>query len=65
MYTYLIDGYNELSPLSDLEINFLPDLMNAIELLFVTYWNSVGNVEESEKAKRLAMWIFKEKFYLR
>jgi len=65
MYTYLIDGYNELSPLSDLEINFLPDLMNAIELLFLTYWNSVGNVEESEKAKRLAMWIFKEKFYLR
>ncbi|MCL1882875.1 MAG: phosphotransferase [Defluviitaleaceae bacterium] len=52
-----IEGYSEISPLNGEEIKSLPCFMIAIELLFVTYWNSVGNDKEHEKAKELAVWI--------
>jgi len=57
IYRNLIDGYKEISILNDEEISSLPCLMIAIELLFVTYWNSMGNDKEREKARELAIWL--------
>jgi Ser/Thr protein kinase RdoA (MazF antagonist) len=58
IYRNLLDGYNEISPLTESEIAALPDLMIAIELLFVTYWNKVGNEKQREMAKELAIWLY-------
>jgi Ser/Thr protein kinase RdoA (MazF antagonist) len=54
----LLGGYSEVSPLTEEEISILPDMMIAIELLFVTYWNSVNNDSERDKAVELAEWLF-------
>jgi len=58
IYKNLLVSYNEVSPLTEDEISILPDLMSAIELLFVTYWNSMGNDSERDKANKLAEWLF-------
>lgn len=57
VYTQLIDGYASVSPLSASELTLLPVLMVSIELLFVTYWESQGNVEQKDKALALAVWL--------
>ena len=58
VYRNLLVGYNELSKLSEREIQILPNLMIAIELLFVTYWNSENNEVERDKANELAAWLY-------
>ena len=58
IYQNLLDGYNEVSQLTADEIESLPFLMIAIELLFVTYFNSLGNDSERDDAIKLAKWLF-------
>jgi len=54
----LLAGYNKVERLSTEEIEILPVLMIAIELLFVTYWQGKGNVREQGKAICLAKWLY-------
>ncbi|MCL2855391.1 MAG: phosphotransferase [Defluviitaleaceae bacterium] len=61
IYRNLLEGYNEINRLTDDEISVLPDLMIAIELLFVTYWNGVGNNSGRDEANELAEWLFHNK----
>jgi len=62
IYRNLLDGYSEINRLTEDEISVLPDLMIAIELLFVTYWNDMGDEAEHKKANELAEWLFKMKY---
>jgi Ser/Thr protein kinase RdoA (MazF antagonist) len=57
LYRNAIRGYNEVSPLTPEETTTLPHLMIAIELLFVTYWNTANNAPERTKAAELAAWL--------
>ena len=57
MYQNVLSGYHAISPLTPEEIDALPSLMMAIELLFVTYWNQQGNADGRDKAMRLAEWL--------
>jgi Ser/Thr protein kinase RdoA (MazF antagonist) len=57
IYRNVLAGYSEVSPLSPEEIEILPFLLIAIELLFVTYWNSLENSAERDKAIELAQYL--------
>jgi Ser/Thr protein kinase RdoA (MazF antagonist) len=59
LYRNLLEGYSEINILTEDEISVLPDLMIAIELLFVTYWNGEGNDTGRIEAKELAEWLFR------
>lgn len=56
-YQALLDGYNEISPLSQEETDAIPVLVIAIELLFVTYWGD-KNLAGRDNALALAEQIF-------
>jgi len=58
IYRNLLEGYNEITCLMENEISALPDLMIAIELLFVTYWAGEGNDSGRDEANKLAEWLF-------
>jgi Ser/Thr protein kinase RdoA (MazF antagonist) len=59
LYRDVLAGYNEISALTAAEIEALPVLMVAIELLFVTFWSSKGNTKGRAEALALAEWINK------
>jgi len=59
IYRELLTGYDEVNTLTADERKALPILMIAIELLFVTYFGSMGKDEERDKANALAEWLHK------
>ena len=58
----LIQGYNEINPLSDNEISAIPAIMIVIEFLFVWYWSKQNNSNERDIALDVAMWLWCEIF---
>lgn len=59
IYRNLLTGYGEVNKLTHEETEILPFLMIVINLLFVSYMNNIGNLEERENANKLAEWIYK------
>ena len=59
LYQDLLVGYDSVNYISDDQKEALPFMMIAIELLFVTFWNNRGNIEETDAAVILAEWLYK------
>lgn len=56
----LLASYCEINPLTNDEHKALPTLMIIIELLFVAFWNNLGNPEQRKQALDLAKWLYCE-----
>ena len=54
----LMAAYDEVNPLTSEEQCALPLMMTAIELLFVSFWNRQGNIEQRDAALDLAKWLY-------
>ena len=58
LYHELLLGYESVNSLSDTEKEALPYMMMAIELLFVTFWNNYGNIEQRDEAIIVVEWLY-------
>ena len=60
LYRDLLMGYNKINKLTDVEVEMLPVMMTAIELLFVAHWNINNNDREAKQAAALAEFLYNE-----
>ena len=62
IYSDLLKGYREISPLSDDESEALPVLMIVIEFLFVWFWDKHGDQKQRGMSRELGEWFYASSF---
>jgi len=58
-YDSLIEGYQEIEKFTELELEMIPVLIIAIELLFVAWCGEQGDISGRNGAEKIAVWVYK------
>ncbi len=57
----IVSGYSSVTPLSSDEIEAIPIMMVAIEMLFVAYFTNINNPEAAEGSAKMLLWLWENK----
>lgn len=57
----IIKGYNSITPLSTNEKEAIPVMMISIEMLFVAYFANNNDIECTNGAAKMLLWLWKNK----
>lgn len=57
----IVSGYSSVAPLSCDEIEAIPTMMVAIEILFVAYFTNIDNPEAADGAAKMLLWLWENK----
>lgn len=58
IFNGILLGYNQLSPLSEEEMNAIPLLFVFNEMLFTAYYLKIGQLETAQSCKEMTNWLY-------
>jgi Ser/Thr protein kinase RdoA (MazF antagonist) len=57
----IVDGYNSMNPLTEIEKKAMPIMMIAIEMLFVAFFTSNNDEKNADEAETMLIWLWENR----